>query len=93
MLDPVTLYWLSATAGSSAQFYWENFPPANSGTVPVPSAVTIFPADIEKVPRPWVESRFTDLRSYRVAPHGGHFPMLEVPELYVDELRYGLGSM
>ena len=93
MLDTVTLYWLSATAGSSAQFYWENFPPANSGTIPVPSAVTIFPADIEKVPRPWVESRFTDLRSYRVAPHGGHFPMLEVPELYVDELRYGLGSM
>lgn len=93
MLDMVTFYWLSATAGSSAQFYWENFPPDNSGTVPVPSAVTIFPADIEKVPRPWVESRFTDLRSYRVAPHGGHFPMLEVPELYVEELRYGLGSL
>ncbi len=93
MLDTVTLYWLSATAGSSAQFYWENFPPANSGTVTVPSAVTIFPADIEKVPRPWVESRFTGLRSFRVAPFGGHFPMLEVPELYVEELRYALGSM
>jgi len=44
MLDLVTFYWLSGTARSSARFYWENFPPDNSGTVPVPSAVTIFPA-------------------------------------------------
>jgi len=93
MLDLVTFYWLSVTAGSSARFYWENFPPDNSGTVTVPSAVTIFPADIEKVPRPWVESRFTDLRSFRVAARGGHFPMLEVAGSYVDELRYGLGPM
>ena len=93
MLDMVTFYWLSATAGSSARFYWENFPPDNSGTVAVPSAVTIFPADMEKVPRPWVESRFTDLRSFREAGSGGHFPMLEVPDLYVDELRHGLGSI
>jgi pimeloyl-ACP methyl ester carboxylesterase len=93
MLDTVTFYWLSATAGSSARFYWENFPPDNSGAVAVPSAVTIFPADMEKVPRPWVESRFTDLRSFREAGSGGHFPMLEVPDLYVDELRHGLGSI
>ncbi|SDS37279.1 Pimeloyl-ACP methyl ester carboxylesterase [Friedmanniella luteola] len=93
MLDLATFYWLSATAGSSARFYWENEPPDNSGTVAVPSAVTIFPADIEKVPRPWVESRFTDLRSYRVAVRGGHFPMLEVPDSYADELRAGLGTL
>ena len=29
------------------------------------------PADIEKIPRPWLESRYTDLRSFRVAEHGG----------------------
>ena len=93
MLDTVTFYWLSATAGSSARFYWENFPPDNSGTVAVPSAVTIFPGDMEKVPRPWVESRFSGLRSFEVAPRGGHFPMLEVPDLYVDALRRDLGAM
>jgi pimeloyl-ACP methyl ester carboxylesterase len=93
MLDTVTLYWLSATAGSSARFYAENDPPDESGTVAVPSAVTIFPADIEKIPRPWVESRYTDLRSFRVAARGGHFPMLEVPEAYVHELRVGLGAL
>lgn len=93
ILDLVSWYWYSGTGGSSARFYWEDFPPDNSGTVAVPSAVTVFPADIEKIPRPWVESRFADLRSFRVAAGGGHFPMLEVPELYVDELRRGLGAL
>ena len=93
VLDTVSLYWFSATAGSSARFYAENFPPDNTGEVSVPAAVTVFPADIEKIPRPWVEQRFTDLRSFTTAPHGGHFPMLEVPDSYVDELRRGLGPM
>ncbi|MCC9177432.1 epoxide hydrolase family protein [Arthrobacter sp. zg-Y750] len=93
MLDTVSFYWLSATAGSSARFYWENFPPDDSGPVNVPSAVTVFPADIEKIPRPWAAHRFTDLRSYRMAGHGGHFPMLEVPALYVEELRHGFSLM
>jgi pimeloyl-ACP methyl ester carboxylesterase len=93
MLDMVTLYWLSATGGSSARFYWEDFPPDNAGAVSVPAAVTIYPADIEKVPRPWVETRFTDLRSFMTATRGGHFPMLEVPADYVSELRRALGPM
>ena len=93
VLDTVSLYWFSATAASSARFYWENVPPDESGEIAVPSAVTVFPADIEKLPRPWVESRFTDLRSFRVAERGGHFPMLEVPQSYVTELRVGLGAL
>ena len=92
MLDMVTLYWLSATGGSSARFYWEDFPPDNAGEVAVPTAVTIYPTDIEKVPRPWVERRFTDLRSFTTAVDGGHFPMLEVPDAYVAELRQGIAA-
>jgi pimeloyl-ACP methyl ester carboxylesterase len=93
MLDMVTLYWLSATGGSSARFYWEDFPPDNAGEVAVPSAATIYPADIEKVPRPWVERRFTDLRSFTTAARGGPFPMLEVPKSYVAELRHAFATM
>ena len=93
VLDTVSLYWLSGTGGSSARFYWENFPPDNTGEVGVPSAVTVFPTDIERVPRPWVERRFTDLRSFTQAPRGGHFPMLEVPTSYVAELRHAFGTM
>ena len=93
VLDTVTLYWLSGTGGSSARFYWEDFPPDNAGEVGVPAAATIFPADMEKVPRSWVERRFTDLRSFTVADRGGHFPMLEVPDRYVAALRHAFGEM
>ncbi len=80
---------MSSTAASSARFYWENFPP-NTGEITVPCAVTIFPADIEQMPQPWVEGRFADLHSFRVPAKGGRFPMLEVPGICVDELKRGL---
>lgn len=93
ILDTVTLYWLTATGASSARFYWQNYPPDNADPVTVPAGVTVFPADIEKFPRQWVERRFRDLRYWHVAEQGGHFPMLEVPDSYVRELRRALGSM
>jgi epoxide hydrolase len=94
ILDMATLYWLTASGGSSARFYWENFPPrGNDEVVSVPAAVTIFPADIEKLPRRWVEERFRNLTYWNVADRGGHFPMLEVPTSFVRELQLALGPM
>lgn len=93
MLDTVTLYWLTATGASSARFYWQNFPPDDADPVTVPAGVTVFPADIEKLPRRWVEARFRALQYWHVAERGGHFPMLEVPTSYVEEIRTALGSM
>jgi pimeloyl-ACP methyl ester carboxylesterase len=80
--------------GSSARLYWENFPPrGNREVVTVPAAVTIFPADIEKLPRRWVAQRFQNLTYWHVAERGGHFPMIEVPSSFVLELRRALGPM
>jgi pimeloyl-ACP methyl ester carboxylesterase len=94
ILDTVTLYWLTATGGSSARFYWENFPPRGKDqAVSVPTAVTIFPGDMEKFPRRWVETRFRDVTYWNVAERGGHFPMLEVPSIYALELQHALGPM
>ena len=94
ILDMVTLYWLTGTGASSARFYWENFPPrGNDEVVTVPAAVTIFPADIEKLPRRWVQQKFRDLRYWNVAEKGGHFPMLEVPGVFASELQRSLGAM
>ena len=87
ILDTVTLYWLSASGGSSARIYWENFPPERAAPVEVPSAVTVFAGDIEKLPRRWVEARYRDLRYWNVVDRGGHFPMLELPDVYCGELR------
>jgi epoxide hydrolase len=90
ILDNVMLYWLPATGGSSARIYWENFPPERSTRVAVPTAVTVFPRDIERFPRRWVEQRFQDLRYWHVAERGGHFPALEVPASYVAEIQQSL---
>lgn len=94
ILDTVTLYWLSASGGSSARFYWENFPPSQAARpVTVPTGVTVFPADIEKLPRHWVQRRFQDLRYWNVAERGGHFPMLEVPASFAAEVQQALGAL
>lgn len=93
ILDTVTLYWLTATGASSARFYWQNYPPDNADPVTIPAGITRFPADIEKLPRQWVETRFRDLKYWHVAERGGHFPMLEVPTSYVEEIRRALGPM
>ncbi len=87
ILDTVTLYWLGLAGGSSARIYWENFPPEQTAPVEVPSAVTVFARDMEKLPRRWVETRHRDLRYWNTVDRGGHFPMLEVPDLYTTELR------
>ena len=84
---------LTARAGFSARFYWESFPSDDAGMAPVPAAVTIFPAVVEKVPKPLLKVRFSDLRSFRPAAQGGHFLMHEMPELYANELRRGLGPL
>ncbi|GAA5113305.1 hypothetical protein [Pseudonocardia adelaidensis] len=86
-------HWLTGSGGSSARYYWENFPPERSALVHVPAAVTIFPRDIERLPRSWVERRYRDLRVWSEADRGGHFPMLEVPERYVAELRTAFAVM
>src|SRR5690606_25116303 len=87
ILDTVSLYWFTGTGASSARVYWENFPADRYEPVTVPTAITVFPADIERLPRRWVEARYRNVRYWNDAEKGGHFPMLEVPDLYVGELR------
>jgi pimeloyl-ACP methyl ester carboxylesterase len=53
----------------------------------VPCAVSVFPKELMKLPRAWVEARFKDLRYWSVLDRGGHFASLEEPEVFVGELR------
>jgi epoxide hydrolase len=46
-----------------------------------------------KLPRAWVEARYTDLRHWNALPTGGHFASLEVPQDFVDEVRTAFSSM
>jgi pimeloyl-ACP methyl ester carboxylesterase len=88
MLDGAAVYWFSRTAASSARLYWEALGTMDMTTpVAVPAAVSVFPKELMKLPRAWVEARYKDLRYWNVLGSGGHFPMLETPQVFVSELR------
>jgi pimeloyl-ACP methyl ester carboxylesterase len=87
LLDNVMLYWLPANGASSARLYWESFHDHNTQPVTVPSGCSIFPKEIFRPSRRWVETRFTDLRYFNELERGGHFAAFEQPEAFVDEIR------
>ena len=87
LLDNVMLYWLTATGASSARLYWESFGRTNRDPVEVPTGCSIFPKEIFRPSRRWVERRFTDLRYWNELDRGGHFAALEQPATLVDEVR------
>jgi pimeloyl-ACP methyl ester carboxylesterase len=94
LLDNVTLYWLTASAASSARLYWESFSAEFTAPrlpqVPVPAAYTRFPEEIVLLSERLARSRFPDLRYYNRAERGGHFAALEAPDLFVAEVRAGI---
>lgn len=91
MLDVISLYWHTNSAASSARIYWDNKSVSWAGPeLALPVAVTVFPRDIPRLPRSWVEEKYSNLIHYGEAPKGGHFAALEQPEILVGELRTGL---
>nr|WP_040510904.1 epoxide hydrolase family protein [Gordonia soli] len=94
ILDNVTLYWLTRTGASSARIYHESHNSLDPELrVDVPSAITTYPRDIEKSPRPWARERFRQIVRWREPDRGGHFPSLELPEDFVSDVREGLAAV
>lgn len=90
LLANVTVYWVTATATSSARLYWE-MAQAGRETVPhgfvgVPTGVANYPGEITRMPRRWVEHRY-NLTHWSDLPRGGHFAAMQVPTIFVDEVR------
>ncbi|MFJ4858500.1 epoxide hydrolase family protein [Streptomyces sp. NPDC088730] len=94
VLDDVTLYWLTRTGASAARIYYESHNSLDPGLrVDVPSALTMYPRDVEKCPRPWAEQRYRQIVRWAEPESGGHFPSLEVPGYFVRDLREGLAAV
>lgn len=92
ILDNVTLYWLTRSGASAARIYYESHNSLDPELrVDVPAAISIYPRDIEKCPRPWAQERYRKIVRWREPEAGGHFPSLEVPGEFVRDLREGLG--
>ncbi|MFE2975235.1 epoxide hydrolase [Streptomyces sp. NPDC059258] len=94
VLDNVTLYWLTRTGASAARIYYESHNSLDPALrVDVPAAITMYPRDIEKTPRPWAQERYRNIVRWRAPEAGGHFPSLEMPEFFVTDLREGLAAV
>ena len=81
------IYWITETPTSSARIYFErqNYTgDRKRGRVPI--GAVLFPKEINVPPRKWVEARY-NLVHWTEMPRGGHFAALEVPELFVKDVR------
>ncbi len=95
LLTAVSIYWHTATAGSSAQLYYEMAsllpgatpPPAPAPPLPVPLAVAAFARDASLPIRKIAEKSFPNIVQWSEYPDGGHFPALEVPGLLIRDLQ------
>lgn len=93
ILDTIAWYWLTGSAASSARIYWESMRTFKECEIAVPVAFSQFPRDLHMASRRWVQERYPTLVYYNSLPKGGHYPALEQPELFADELRKGLRSV
>ncbi|ULJ75503.1 epoxide hydrolase family protein [Rhizobium gallicum] len=94
MLDDITLYWLTNSAISSAQLYWENNANNfNAVDISIPAAVTVFPGEIYRAPKSWAEKSYHNLIYFNEVDKGGHFAAWEEPELFASELREAFRSL
>ena len=93
LLDCLTLYWATNTAGTTIRAYHGNsftLPPL--GKVTVPTAIAAFPHDVLPVPREWVEKAYPVIQ-YTEMAHGGHFTALEEPGAFAEDIRNFLGKL
>jgi pimeloyl-ACP methyl ester carboxylesterase len=85
VLTHATIYWLTNTGASSAQMYYESMHTPHWPTPStVPTGVANFAEDIAV--RAFAEPLNT-ITHWAEYDRGGHFPALEVPDLFVDEVR------
>ena len=87
LLTNVMLYWLTGTAGSSANSYYEA---AHAGAwgaserSTVPTGAAVFPLDVSI--RRTIELEHTIVH-WSEFGRGGHFAAMEAPDLLVDDVR------
>jgi pimeloyl-ACP methyl ester carboxylesterase len=90
LLTNVTVYWVTATATSSTRLYYE-MRQAGRGALPqgyvgVPTGVAHFPGEVTRTPRAWAEHRY-NIVHWTEHERGGHFAAMQVPDLFVDDVR------
>ena len=88
ILTDVSIYWLTGTAASAAQIYYEEIsagaPGGAGGRGTVPTGVLVSGQD--NAIRPWAE-RDHHIVHWTELDRGGHFLAMEAPEPLVEDVR------
>jgi epoxide hydrolase len=95
LLTTVMIYWLTATAGSSAQLYFESthlpqhFLHTWGGPwdLAAPVGVAVFPADASRPIRALAGASVPTITRWTEFERGGHFAAAEQPALFTDDVR------
>ncbi len=94
LLDTLTIYWCTASVGTSFLPYWRHrhspdvaLPPGQPPAVP--TAVSIFGGEMVPFPKPPRElaERYFQLAAWTVHDRGGHFPAVAEAQLLAEDLR------
>lgn len=86
LLTDVSLYWLTATAGSSANIYYEGARSWGQTSEPstVPTGVAVFPMDVTIRP---IAEREHNIVHWSEFDRGGHFAAMEAPDLLINDIH------
>ncbi|WP_280723252.1 epoxide hydrolase [Kitasatospora sp. MAA4] len=86
LLTNVMLYWLTGTAGSAAQMYYENMHSGSWHTEPAttPTGVAVFAEDVAI--RRYAEYG-NNITHWSEFERGGHFAAMEAPDLLVADVQ------
>src|SRR5262249_51816336 len=94
LLTNATIYWLTGTAGPSAQLYYEAAgflptapAPPTLPPLPVPLGVAVYPHDIILPIRRLADRAFPNIVRWSEFDKGAPFPALEQPALFAHALR------
>jgi pimeloyl-ACP methyl ester carboxylesterase len=99
LLTTMMLYWATEGFVSSVRYYRDatltRWQPSHAGspTVGVPTAVSVFRADVAHVPPEEYLSTLYNLQQYRVHDQGGHYAHAEEPDIVVTDLRDAFRSL
>jgi pimeloyl-ACP methyl ester carboxylesterase len=94
VLDNITLTWVTNTGISSARLYWENaLGFFDVKGVTIPAALSVFPREMYRAPRSWIERAYPKLIYFNEVERGNHFAAWQEPELFTNEVRAAFRSL
>lgn len=94
LLTNVMIYWVTGSITSASRLYYENrhAPQRPTDPITVPTGCAGFVERYDQRTRTGQEARQAAEQRYNIVrwtdmPRGGHFPALEAPDLWLDDVR------